>query len=37
MKLHGNARLTPRGRKLLVERVCGQRMSLQVAALYSPV
>jgi transposase InsO family protein len=37
MKLHGNARLTPRGRKLLVERVCGQRMSLQTAALSAGV
>jgi transposase InsO family protein len=33
MKLHGNARLTPRGRKLLVERVCDQHVSLQTAAL----
>ena len=32
MKLHGNARLTPRGRKLLVERVCEQRVSVQDAA-----
>ncbi|HEV7528594.1 MAG TPA: IS481 family transposase [Solirubrobacteraceae bacterium] len=32
MKLHGNARLTPHGRKLLVERVCEQRVSLQEAA-----
>jgi transposase InsO family protein len=32
MKLHGNARLTPRGRKLLVERVCEQRVSVQEAA-----
>jgi transposase InsO family protein len=33
MKLHGNARLTPRGRLLLVERVCDQHVSLQMAAL----
>jgi transposase InsO family protein len=32
MKLHGNARLTPRGRKLLVERVCEQHVSVQEAA-----
>jgi transposase InsO family protein len=37
MKLHGNARLTPRGRKLLVERVCQQRMSLQTAAVSAGV
>jgi transposase InsO family protein len=32
MKLHGNARLTPRGRKLLVQRVCEQHVSVQEAA-----
>jgi transposase InsO family protein len=32
MRLHGNARLTPRGRKLLVARVCDERVSLQEAA-----
>jgi transposase InsO family protein len=32
MNLHRNARLTPRGRRLLVERVCQQRMPLSVAA-----
>ena len=32
MKLHGNARLTVHGRRLLVERVCRQRFSLQMAA-----
>jgi transposase len=37
MKLHGNARLTPRGRKLLVERVCDQHVSLQTAALSAGV
>jgi len=37
MKLHGNARLTPRGRKLLVERVCEQRVSVQDAALAAGV
>jgi transposase InsO family protein len=37
MKLHGNARLTPRGRKLLVERVCDQHISLQAAALSAGV
>ena len=37
MKLHGNARLTPRGRKLLVERVCEQHVSLQTAALSAGV
>jgi transposase InsO family protein len=37
MKLHGNARLTPRGRKLLVERVCDQHVSLQTAALAAGV
>jgi transposase InsO family protein len=37
MKLHGNARLTPRGRKLLVERVCNQHVSLQTAALAAGV
>jgi transposase InsO family protein len=37
MKLHGNARLTPRGRKLLVERVCSRDVSLQTAALSAGV
>jgi transposase InsO family protein len=37
MKLHGNARLTPRGRRLLVERVCDQHVSLQTAALAAGV
>jgi transposase InsO family protein len=37
MKLHGNARLTPRGRLLLVQRVCDQAMSLQTAALSAGV
>jgi transposase InsO family protein len=37
MKLHGNARLTPRGRKLLVVRVCDQHVSLQMAALSAGV
>ena len=37
MKLHGNARLTPRGRRLLVERVCDQHVSLQTAALSAGV
>jgi transposase InsO family protein len=37
MKLHGNARLTPRGRKLLVERVCDQHVALQAAALAAGV
>jgi transposase InsO family protein len=37
MKLHGNARLTPRGRLLLVERICHQGMSLQSAALSAGV
>jgi transposase len=37
MKLHGNARLTPRGRKLLVERVCDQHVSLQTAAVSAGV
>jgi transposase InsO family protein len=32
MKLHGNARLTLHGRRLLVERVCVQAFSLQMAA-----
>jgi transposase InsO family protein len=32
MKLHGNARLTPRGRKLLVQRVCDRQVSLKDAA-----
>jgi transposase len=32
MNLHRNARLTPRGRRLLVERVCHERMALSVAA-----
>ena len=32
MNLHRNARLTPRGRRLLVERVCQQRVPLKVAA-----
>ena len=32
MNLHGNARLTPRGRRLLVERVCRQRVPLNRAA-----
>ena len=32
MNLHRNARLTPRGRRLLVERVCQQRVPLRVAA-----
>jgi transposase InsO family protein len=37
MKLHGNARLAPRGRKLLVERVVDQQMSLHAAALSAGV
>jgi transposase InsO family protein len=37
MKLHGNARLTPRGRKLLVERVCDRHVSLQAAAMSAGV
>ena len=37
MKLHGNARLTPRGRLLLVQRVCDRQMSLQMAALSAGV
>jgi transposase InsO family protein len=37
MKLHGNARLTPRGRKLLVQRVCDRQMSLEMAALSAGV
>jgi transposase InsO family protein len=37
MKLHGNARLAPHGRKLLVERVVGRQMSLQSAALSAGV
>ena len=32
MNLHRNARLTPRGRRLLVERVCLQRVPLWMAA-----
>jgi transposase InsO family protein len=32
MKLHGNARLTPRGRQRLVDQVIGQRMTLRAAA-----
>jgi transposase InsO family protein len=32
MNLHRNARLTPRGRQLLVERVCHQRIPLSAAA-----
>jgi len=32
MNLHRNARLTPRGRRLLVERVCQARIALSVAA-----
>jgi len=32
MNLHRNARLTPRGRRLLVERVCRQRVALSEAA-----
>jgi hypothetical protein len=32
MKLHGNARLTLHGRRLLVERVCSREFSLQMAA-----
>ena len=32
MNLHRNARLTPRGRWLLVERVCHQQMPLKQAA-----
>jgi transposase InsO family protein len=32
MNLHGNARLTPRGRRLLIERVCEQQVPLAVAA-----
>jgi transposase InsO family protein len=32
MKLHGNARLTPRGRKQLVERVLGREMTVRDAA-----
>jgi len=32
MNLHRNARLTPRGRRLLVERVCRERMPLKHAA-----
>jgi transposase InsO family protein len=37
MKLHGNARLAPHGRKLLVERVVGRQMSLETAALSAGV
>jgi transposase InsO family protein len=37
MKFHGNARLTPRGRRLLVTRVCDRQMSLQTAALAAGV
>jgi transposase InsO family protein len=37
MKLHGNARLTPRGRLLLVQRVCDQHVSLHMAALSAGV
>src|SRR4051812_22459295 len=37
MKLHGNARLTPRGRLLLVQRVCDQKMLLQTAAVAAGV
>jgi transposase InsO family protein len=37
MKLHGNARLAPHGRKLLVERVVDQQMSLQAAASFAGV
>jgi len=32
MNLHRNARLTPRGRWLLVERICHQRVPLKLAA-----
>ena len=32
MNLHRDARLTPRGRLLLVERVCGQQVALREAA-----
>jgi transposase InsO family protein len=32
MNLHRNARLTPRGRRLLVERVCHQHVALREAA-----
>ena len=32
MNLHRNARLTPRGRRLLVERVCQQQVPLNLAA-----
>jgi transposase InsO family protein len=32
MNLHRNARLTPRGRRLLVERVCQQHVALSAAA-----
>jgi len=32
MNLHRNARLTPRGRRLLVERVCRERVPLKQAA-----
>ena len=32
MNLHRNARLTPRGRRLLVERVCDQQIPLKTAA-----
>jgi transposase InsO family protein len=32
MKLHGNARLTLHGRRLLIDRVCRQQMSLSAAA-----
>jgi transposase InsO family protein len=32
MNLHGNARLTPQGRRLLVERICQQHFSLAEAA-----
>ena len=32
MNLHRNARLTPRGRRLLVERVCEQHVALVSAA-----
>jgi transposase InsO family protein len=37
MKVHGNARLTPRGRKLLAQRVCDQHVSLKAAALSAGV
>jgi transposase InsO family protein len=32
MKLHGNARLTPRGRKLLVDRILEERVPVAIAA-----